>query len=290
MHEQQLIDSDLQSQAAPVLGRVLCGVDGSPSSLEAVRQAAVLAGPRGVLELVCVRYSEGYGPNAQATITEQRAESVLDVARDAVKELGVSCECSVVSSRERADALIERLADCDLVAVGPHVRSRAGGILLGSTASTLLHRSPKPVFLARRPKEGEWSPTSILVASDCSPEATAAVEMAARIGAAHSSEVVLLLSAGAARRDEALMRALASQAATLGDACGTEVVVLTPDGDAHERIPALAEQYAVRLVVVGSRGTTGLKSLASVSERVAHRARCSVLVTRGSGSRSATAA
>jgi nucleotide-binding universal stress UspA family protein len=36
------------------------------------------------------------------------------------------------------------------------------------------------------------------------------------------------------------------------------------------------------LVVVGSRGLHGLKSLGSVSERVAHDARCSTLVVRGS--------
>jgi len=34
------------------------------------------------------------------------------------------------------------------------------------------------------------------------------------------------------------------------------------------------------LVVVGSRGLHGLKALGSVSERVAHRANCSVLVVR----------
>ena len=35
------------------------------------------------------------------------------------------------------------------------------------------------------------------------------------------------------------------------------------------------------LLVVGSRGLRGLKSLGSVSERVAHQARCSVLIVRG---------
>ena len=34
------------------------------------------------------------------------------------------------------------------------------------------------------------------------------------------------------------------------------------------------------LVVVGSRGLHGMKSLGSVSERVAHKADCSVLVVR----------
>jgi nucleotide-binding universal stress UspA family protein len=37
------------------------------------------------------------------------------------------------------------------------------------------------------------------------------------------------------------------------------------------------------LVVVGSRGLRGLRSIGSVSERVAHRASCSVLVVREPG-------
>lgn len=41
------------------------------------------------------------------------------------------------------------------------------------------------------------------------------------------------------------------------------------------------------LVVMGSRGLHGARSLGSVSERVAHRAHSSVLVVRGSGGTSA---
>jgi nucleotide-binding universal stress UspA family protein len=37
------------------------------------------------------------------------------------------------------------------------------------------------------------------------------------------------------------------------------------------------------LLVVGSRGLTGVRALGSISERVAHRAGCSVLVVRGPG-------
>ena len=45
-----------------------------------------------------------------------------------------------------------------------------------------------------------------------------------------------------------------------------------------DSLVAAAEQ--ADLVVIGSRGLHGLASLGSVSERVAHRARCSVLVVR----------
>ena len=50
-----------------------------------------------------------------------------------------------------------------------------------------------------------------------------------------------------------------------------------------EQKPVSALLEAARdadLLVVGSRGVTGLRALGSVSERVAHRAPCSLLVVR----------
>ena len=61
---------------------------------------------------------------------------------------------------------------------------------------------------------------------------------------------------------------------------GSDPVVLRSSGHAHERILETAAAESVSLVAVGSRGLTGLRALGSVSERVAHRARCSVLVAR----------
>jgi nucleotide-binding universal stress UspA family protein len=46
-------------------------------------------------------------------------------------------------------------------------------------------------------------------------------------------------------------------------------------------VPGLVDRSADHdLLVVGSRGLHGLRALGSVSERVAHRAKCSVLVVR----------
>jgi nucleotide-binding universal stress UspA family protein len=50
--------------------------------------------------------------------------------------------------------------------------------------------------------------------------------------------------------------------------------------------PVVLSEFA-DLVVVGSRGLKGLKALGSVSERVAHEARCPVLVVKGGGLESA---
>ncbi len=259
---------------------VLCGVDGSPSALEAVRQAAWLAGPGGHVDLVCIREARGFGPNAQATISAWRAQEALEDASFAASELGVSSTLAVIESSERARCLIERAGPHELIAVGAHVRSRIGGIILGSTASTLLHAAPRPVLVARPAPDGElWTPSRVLVASDGSPHSALAVELAARVAARHVSEL-LLVSVRPARSDSVLRHALAEQAVALGEASGTEVTVLRPDGDPPEQILKTAADWSTTLVVLGSRGTTGLRSLGSVSERVAHRARCSVLVAR----------
>lgn len=268
-------------RAEAAFARVLCGVDGSPSALEAVRQAALLASPGGQLDLVCVRHAQGYGPNAQETISESRARAALDGACEAARDLGVAGSCLLVSSPRRAETLIEHLPGHDLVAVGPHVRSRAGGIMLGSTASTLLHRSTVPVLAARRNAgEEEWYPRTVIAASDGSAQAAAAMDLVGRIAASHAS-FVLLASVGRDLKDADSRRALAAQAAGIEEACGREVVLLTPEGDAHEQILALAREHAASLIVLGSRGRSGLRALGSVSERVAHRAPCSVLVARG---------
>jgi nucleotide-binding universal stress UspA family protein len=58
----------------------------------------------------------------------------------------------------------------------------------------------------------------------------------------------------------------------------------TPFGEEIDERPVDALQKAsadVDLLIVGSRGLHGARALGSVSERIAHRAGCSVLVVRG---------
>lgn len=59
-----------------------------------------------------------------------------------------------------------------------------------------------------------------------------------------------------------------------------EPVPKVVQGSPHRRIVEVADETGASLVVMGSRGRTGLKALGSVSERVAHRAPCSVLIVR----------
>ena len=73
------------------------------------------------------------------------------------------------------------------------------------------------------------------------------------------------------------------EAAAIIEACGREPAIKLESGSPHRRIVEVASEIGESLiVVVGSRGLTGIKALGSVSERVAHRSHCSVLIVRPS--------
>ncbi len=146
-----------------------------------------------------------------------------------------------------ATCVLETVAaeDAGLVAVGTHGLGRAAGIVLGSVATRVLHRAPCSVLVARRPGGGDWRPGRIIVGSDGSPEADEALRAANDLGARLGATV--------------------------------ESLSIEHGRIAHGLVDAAAD---ADLLVVGSRGTHGARSLGSVAERVAHQAACSVLVVR----------
>ena len=261
--------------SVPAAMRVVCGIDASHADEAAVREACALAGQRGHVALVCVISSKGAGLTAQATIEPWRASEALERAMRQTRVAGVPSSVYLLRSPHAADAVLRAAADGDILVVGTHEGSRASGIALGSVGTTALHRSTAPVLVARaRPEE---APASILVASDGSAESDRACEYACRI-AARDAKVTLF----SAMHDEdpEVRTALGRQAVELEEATGREPTVVTTDGKPAEAIVDAARAVDATLIVVGSRGRTGLQALGSVSERVAHRAPCSVLVVR----------
>jgi len=261
----------------PPFGRIVCGIDGSRSSAVAAEQAIALSGAGTTLVFVCVREHRGAGATQQATITTERADTALEAALQAAREAGIDAAAEILPGHDPRSVLLDEASRSDLLVVASHGGSRAGGIALGSTASAAAHRAQVPVLVARRPPDGVAFPERILVATDGSAAAERAVELAARIGHANRSSVYMLTVEPGRHGDPART---AVEAADLMEALGREPTIVRESGDPSERILALAESERVALVVVGSRGLTGVRALGSVSERVTHRAPCSVLVAR----------
>lgn len=261
----------------PPFGRIVCGVDGSRSAHVAVEQSIALAGENTALVFVCVRESRGAGATRQTTISDDRADSALREAVAAAGEAGIDAVAEILPGHDPRQVLLDEASRSDLLVVASHGGSRAGGIAIGSTASAAVHRARVPVLVARRPPEGVDFPKRILVATDGSADAERAVELTARIGHRHGARVYILSVDPEPHGDP---KRIAVDAVDLAAELGGKPIVLRESGRADEHILKAAAEESVSLVAVGSRGLTGLRALGSVSERVAHRARSSVLVAR----------
>ena len=154
--------------------------------------------------------------------------------------------------------------DATLVVVGSHGQSRAEGIALGSVATHLLHEAPCSVLIARPTEEQEHWPRSIVVGTDGSPAAMAATAVADALAKRFGAHVRTLVATGGKPLDHEELRSIENL-------------------EYDERKPAaylVAASKDADLLVLGSRGLHGLRALGSVSECVAHKASCPVLVVR----------
>ena len=251
---------------------VLVGVDGSPESREAARQAAIVVEPDGRLTLLAVydvapAIVGGTGSRTPAYFDEgvqrDRAEDALERTRDALA--GLAEPVGKLTRGNASDELVREIEreQHTLVAVGSHGNGRVRGLLAGSTATELIHKAPSSVLVARN-ADGEF-PRRIVVGVDGSPESAAAYAAARRLAERFGAELRPVVVHGGKGIDARMV------AAIVGDSRGVS-------GDPVDVLVASAAD--ADLLVVGSRGLHGLRSLGSVSERVAHRADSSVLIVR----------
>jgi nucleotide-binding universal stress UspA family protein len=258
----------------------VCCLDGTPASVEGLRQAGHLAHEGSHVVLVTaegtsaiVAAAAGAGGMAFPPTFAEEAEDALAPGVELLRTEFPELKASQIRTRSVDGPVIPALLDvlsdeqATLVVAGRHRHSRIAGLVLGSVATSLVHDAPCSVLIAGdRTAEGPF-PRSIVAGFDATPPSekalAAAMELARRQGAS--------LEAVCAKKgkdvDVDLIRKRLAELAP-----GVELTVVD-DGPAQ----ALA-QVSTELVVVGSRGLHGFGSLGSVSERVAHGADSSVLV------------
>ena len=251
---------------AGVFDRIVCGVDGTPESLEAVRHALALAPSGARIHLFC---AVNLAPAlVHGWSAPQLADELAREAGDALDEaaaLAPQATRRLVSGRPVGSlfAEIER-EKATLVAVGTHGTSRPEGIILGGTTTTLLHEAPRSVLVARKGDDASFD--AIAVGVDGSPESELAAEVALELADRLGARLRGIVALGGKGADVDLARRV------------------LPDVEIDRRRPpveALVEvSRGASLLVVGSRGLHGVRALGSVSERVGHRAVSSVLVVR----------
>ncbi|GAA2429459.1 universal stress protein [Streptomyces glaucus] len=285
---------------------VVAGVDGSPSSLEAVEVAAREAGLRGTgLRLVhafgwpSVHVPPGvppwrHGPPGLREMVDGTLAGAERRARAAAPRVEVAREVVV---GEPVTVLEIESRTASLVVIGSRGLSAFGSLLLGSTAVHLAAHARCPVLVVR----GRPDPTGpVLLATDGSPAARGAVEFAFAEASLRGADLVALhvwtTRTGRAYDGPADPPFVTYDEDHLRD---EEERVLAgalsgparahPDVAVHRRLvrgrvrPTLIDASArAQLVVVGARGRGGFTGLllGSVSQAVLHHAQCPVAVVR----------
>jgi nucleotide-binding universal stress UspA family protein len=267
----RLVMTTIDDVRTSVFDHIVCAVDGSEGSLEAVKQANVLGNGRGTIDLVGVftpslaqvSPAELYSPyGAPLEVAEEERDFTASVMRG--RDFCPTAAVEVLQGPAYA-RLLEHLEESDvtLVAVGGSGRARPLGIVLGSVPTGLLHSAPCSVLVARRPWASGSSPQSIIVGWDGSPESIAAV----RVG----QELVERLGAS--------LRVIAARGASWEPVADLADVRI--DWDNRDPVEALRDaSQSADLLLLGSRGLHGIKAIGSVSEKLGHVSACSVLVVR----------
>lgn len=272
--------------ATSVFSRVVAGTDGSARAEEAVRQGALLANASGGSLEVAFVVDTGQPHEADV---DRQADEALGRAAAAARAVGVEAATRVLAGDPVESLVVEAEEHgADLLCVGPDAGFIGRGLRLGRVAAHVLRHAPCSVLIGR--EAGEGFPKRVLCAVDGSESSTATARLASQIVVGTGAELRLLhvipVFRGNATEwvvemdDQAPPELVpATEAAR---ALGIEPRREMAMGRAEEALVTIAKRDEVDLVVVGSRGLSGLSRvlLGSVSEYVAQRAHCSVLVAR----------
>jgi nucleotide-binding universal stress UspA family protein len=241
-------------------------------------------------------------PEIDAQIV-QHLESEVGRVVEELRGSGIAADGSVTRGRP-ATVLVEEAGRfaADLIVAGSRGHGSIASLVLGSVSAELVDQAPCPVLVARRPEARR-----VLFATDGSPSADHAEELIAgwpifddaTVRVVSVAEVVRAWGTGIAptmyrqvmdaySKDLETARttheALARDAAKRLDAAGRTAEATLRVGDAAAEIVEEIESWQADLVVLGSRGHTGLSRifLGSVARNVLLGSPSSVLVVRES--------
>jgi nucleotide-binding universal stress UspA family protein len=294
--------------------RILLAIDGSAAAGRArdlvarlpwpagshIRVAAALEHSSDLVGLRGMIGGEGDSRDIE-TSTLRRLDDTLEASIAELSRSNVAVDRVILRGRP-ANAVVNEAKDfgADLVVMGNRGHSGMNAMLLGSVSAEVATHAPCPVLIARRERIGR-----VLFATDGSPAAEHAehvlrdwpvfqglpadVVSVAEVGMPWSTgmspgvyDQVLESYSNAVDDARAQCLGFARQTADRLTESGYAAEAEVREGAAAEQIVAAAEAHGSDLVVMGTRGYTGLARVlfGSVARNVLTHAACSVLVVR----------
>jgi nucleotide-binding universal stress UspA family protein len=278
-------------------GRVVAATDLSDVADEALRQADEWATRRG-RELVVAfvvpqtireasAFPPAYADDAVALLELERRAEELVVERVCRVTRRRASDFRVIIDGGRADLGIVRVAGeerADLIVVGNRRSSALERLLLGSISERVVRYAHCSVLVSRASRRTGV----ILAATDLSDAALPAVSAAIEVAREQKAALTVMhaVEASPAEGRDAMTaewrRKIAASLTKLVERSGLEIVFDVAHGPPADSIVLRAEELGAELIVVGTRGRSGMARLAygSVAETVARTASCSVLAVR----------
>jgi nucleotide-binding universal stress UspA family protein len=266
--------------------QILAATDFSTRSNRALRQAGLLAQPLGA-QLALVHIVDDDQPQELVAMEKREAARILAEQVGAVAELrGVQCR-PIVAEGDPFDGIL-RTADAikaDLIVMGAHRRQLLRDIVIGTTIERVIRVGALPVLMvnheAQRKYEKILAPVDMSEASANALRVALALGLIGRTGATVLHALVALAKgklfiAGAdqASVEEYVAREREAAAAQLDDFLAEHDLVRESwslrleEGDPGEVISSMVEKTRPDLLVMGTRGRSGLAKalLGSVTE------------------------
>ncbi len=286
----------------PMDGPILVPTDGSEPADAALEHAIDIAADTGatVHALYVADTNEPSLVRVGAEVEdvlEEEGQEVIEAARERAAGRGVDVDDRVIQGQPR-NVILEYAATegVSMVVMGAHGRDGIGEYLLGSTTERVANACEVPVLTVRT---GEGARRSypygaILVPTDGSEHACAALELGAAVAARHGASLHLLsivdelpetIDAGTVALSEDVERNYEEhleEAAAIAREAGVEdVVTAVESGSVPREVVAYAED-GIDLVAMGTHGRSGLDRylLGSFTDRVVRTSPAPVLTTR----------
>lgn len=269
--------------------KIIVAIDGSACSLAALRQSFRIT--KDSITVVCA------APHPKGDfqlLLRKECEQALAAAEEIAKEenarvqiVGEFCklphECIIATAEARG---------CDLIVMGRCGHNFLERLLLGSVTARVIGFSPIDVLVVPEGSPVDWN--RILLATDGSEYSRNATTRAIELAREHGGElkVVTVLDMPAEYYSDATgfieklregAKDLLSDVAKQALGAGVKVDCVLREGKSYKAILDVAKEHGSGLIVVGSKGLTGLQRLlmGSVTERVIGHAKCPVLVVKG---------
>ncbi|HEU4508719.1 MAG TPA: universal stress protein [Pyrinomonadaceae bacterium] len=285
--------------------KILVAYDGSEGSDAAIKDLARAGLPDNAEVLVMTLADVFIPPDDQSDETStpyvpetvklahQRAQKELEEAQDMAQRASEQIRAAFPAWSVHYEALADspawgllRTADHwkpDLIVMGARGHSaRPARLILGSISQRVLYEARSSVRIARLPKKNAAEPVFLLIGSDDSAHACAAVDAVCKRRWPAGSEAALLTVVDSALETTPNPSDPAQVAAQKLRDVGLHVNVLVKRGKPADEILEEAEAWGADCIFLGAKGTRGISRLllGSVSSSVAARALCSVEVVR----------